>query len=127
MSEGLLQAKCIARVQHRGGYVVKIHQTGRGRRGIPDLLWCYRSYFVATEIKVPGGHTQLSRREAQAREMRAVQGAGGIAMIVTTPAGMDEIMDWIDHQLASGMRNVQPLRGNFIQATVVPLYPSDVA
>ena len=89
--EATLQAHIIKGYEARGAYVAKIHQTGRGRRGIPDVLACYRGYYVALEIKAT---TPVS--DHQRRELHAIMGAGGIAAVVRSIEAAIGILDQID-------------------------------
>ena len=58
-----------------GAWEVK-HRAGLGdRRGVPDVLACYRGRFVALEIKAPKGRLTPQ----QTAELEAVRRAGGIA------------------------------------------------
>ena len=58
-----------------GAWEVK-HRAGLGdRRGVPDILACYRGRFVAFEVKAPRGRLT----PYQTAELEAVRHAGGIA------------------------------------------------
>lgn len=59
--------------------------TGVGRNGVPDLLVCYRGYFVALEVKKPIGGVVS---KLQRIEIRRIQRAKGIAEVVTS---VDEV------------------------------------
>lgn len=61
---------------------------GYGRRGVPDILVCYRGFFLGLEVKVQG--RQLD--PWQKREIAAIQAAGGRAAVVTSVA---EVEGWI--------------------------------
>lgn len=96
MSEATLQKTIIDTLEQRGAWVAKQHQTGRGRRGIPDVLACYRGLFIAIEVKAPGSTTAAGRKEAQLRELGAVQTAGGHAMIATNVSKVLLLLDALD-------------------------------
>ena len=58
-----------------GAWEVK-HRAGLGdRRGVPDILACYRGRFCAFEVKAPRGRLTPH----QTAELEAVRRAGGIA------------------------------------------------
>jgi hypothetical protein len=40
-------------IRRRGGWIIVKHQTGRGERGVPDLLGCYRGIPLILENKLP--------------------------------------------------------------------------
>ena len=48
-----------------------------GRRGVPDVLACFRGRFVAIEVKAPKGRLSV----AQEAELEAIREAGGIAIV----------------------------------------------
>lgn len=91
--ETKLQKKIQERVIQRGGYVAKIHGNIYSR-GIPDLLVCYRSYFIGLEVKTPenkDGATKL-----QAANLRQVRRAGGLGFVVRSVGAVDRILDHVD-------------------------------
>lgn len=47
-------------------------------RGIPDILACYRGYFIGFEVKKPDKHLE----PIQAAQMRSINNAGGYAFTV---------------------------------------------
>lgn len=53
-------------------------QTGYGRGGIPDYLFCIHGLFIGVEAKAPGG-VATGR---QCNEMRLIRRAGGYVTIV---------------------------------------------
>jgi len=51
---------------------------GYGRSGVPDIVACYKGYFVGIECKAGKGvPTAL-----QLRELRLIEEAGGVSMVV---------------------------------------------
>lgn len=58
-------------------WVLKTHEVSR--RGIPDIILCLDGAFVALELKIEGGETDM----LQQYELGAIRKAGGIAMAVT--------------------------------------------
>jgi len=66
------------------------------RRGVPDVLVCYRGRFVAIEIKRPGqSPTKLQRAVIQ-----QIQDASGIADVVCALDEVRAILLEIDEELA---------------------------
>jgi hypothetical protein len=53
---------------------------GYGRRGIPDFVICYRSFFLTVEAKVPPDRPS----PWQAREMKHIREAGGATIVAYT-------------------------------------------
>jgi hypothetical protein len=51
---------------------------GYGRSGIPDIIACYKGYFIAIECKA-GFNTTTQLQE---RELKAIAAAGGITLVI---------------------------------------------
>ena len=62
----------------------KHHGSPFSRRGVPDLLVCFRGAFFAFEVKQPTGKATAS----QVLQIRRINEAGGVAAIVTS---VDEV------------------------------------
>jgi hypothetical protein len=60
-----LKSDVIKEVRRRGGWVFEqpMSKKTRGRPGVPDLIICYRGYFLAAELKATGG--TMSQEQAQ--------------------------------------------------------------
>ena len=67
-------------IEARGWYYYMPAQNGRGRVGIPDFILCAGGRFVSIETKAPGKRRQTTPN--QDREIRAINKAGGIALVV---------------------------------------------
>ena len=61
------------------------------RAGIPDLLVCIDGRFVALELKTPAGTGRLGPKQAQ--EIKAIQEAGGVALVVSTWQDLKAILN----------------------------------
>lgn len=92
MKESTVQGRIIQALEQRGAWVVKVHQTGRGRRGIPDVIACYRGIFLAIEVKAPGGQTTDHQRV----QLRQIQAAGGHAMVASSVSKVMLLLDALD-------------------------------
>lgn len=99
LTENKRQHSIITNLERAGAWVVKIHQTGRGRRGLPDIVACYRGVFLAIEVKQPGASTNQARRQHQLTELHAVRAAGGISVIATSYDDVQPILNDIDIHL----------------------------
>lgn len=53
---------------------------GYGKRGVPDFIICYRSFFIAPETKRPKGGVSNAMQDRQQEEIRS---AGGQSQRVT--------------------------------------------
>ena len=59
-------------------WIFKTHGGADQMRGLPDLIGVYHGYFVAMEVKKPGGHAT----DLQAFTMQQIQKAGGYASVI---------------------------------------------
>ena len=59
-------------------YFFKSHGGADQIRGLPDLIGCYRGYFIAMEVKKPGGHAT----DLQAFTIERIKAAGGYATVI---------------------------------------------
>jgi hypothetical protein len=87
--EGRFSDSLQAELRQRGAWVYKPPAGPHSRRGVPDLLACYRGRFLALELKTPG------RPEAttlQAREIMAITAAGGWASVVLPGLDLDALL-----------------------------------
>ena len=69
-------------------YFFKSHGQADQVRGLPDLIGCYRGYFVAMEVKKPGGHAT----DLQAFTMQRIRTAGGYAAVIHS---VEEALDFL--------------------------------
>lgn len=56
----------------------KTHGGADQVRGLPDLIGCYHGYFVAMEVKKPGGRAT----DLQAFTLQQIRAAGGYATVI---------------------------------------------
>ena len=80
MKESALQTKIVKWLESQSIWVVKIHQTGLGKRGRPDLICCYLGLMIGFEVKIPGGKAT----PMQAMEMETIVSTGGQCRLVTS-------------------------------------------
>lgn len=67
----------------------KIHGNPYQIRGLPDLIGVYRSYYVAMEVKKPGGDAT----DLQALTMKQIRRAGGFATVIHS---FEEAVSFLD-------------------------------
>lgn len=89
MSESAFIVKIKRYLKDRGAYCEKIWGGGFQSSGIPDIIGCYRGYFIGIEAKV--GKNQPS--EIQKVKIQQIIKAGGFAKVVWT---LDEVKDFLD-------------------------------
>lgn len=79
--ERKLVQKIQAYLDKRGARSFKIHGDDSFQEaGIPDLLVCWRGWFIGLEVKLPGN----TPSPIQEKVLREIKEAGGIAEVVTS-------------------------------------------
>lgn len=101
--EGSVQRACIEVLKRRKCWYTNTRTGGYGRNGVPDLIGCYRGVFFAIEVKRPMTSSKPSR--AQERELRAVEKAGGIAIVACHKDDVTELLNSIDVMLKDNGRD----------------------
>lgn len=94
--ETKLQKEFQDRLKARGAYVAKIHG-GIYSQGIPDLLACYRGFFIAFEVKTP--ENKKGATKLQQYNLKAIRRAGGYAYVARAASAVDKVCDAIDRRL----------------------------
>ena len=79
----------------KGAYCEKIFGGGFQSAGIPDIIACYRGYFVAIEVKSPTGKGRAS--DIQKLKIRAIREAGGVAFITDNIEDVERVLNFIDN------------------------------
>lgn len=98
--EGKLVKQIKDLIADRGGRSFKIHGSDEGLQeiGIPDLLTCYRGWFVGIEVKQPSGKLRPMQRKA----LHEIYDAGGVAAVVTTVGQVARLLSHLEARRASG-------------------------
>jgi hypothetical protein len=81
-------------LKERGAWYFMPVSNGMGQSGIPDLICCYRGYFIGIETKAPGKRNQTTAN--QDRVIRQINEAAGAAWVVDDPAQLDELFTTVD-------------------------------
>ncbi len=71
-----------------GIWYIRTNSHGYGRKGIPDILACYRGTFVAIEAKVAPD----TPRKWQLRELADIRTAGGKALVIYDVGELGRLM-----------------------------------
>ena len=82
-------------LKSKGAYCEKIFGGGFQSAGIPDIIACYRGYFVAIEVKSPTGKGRAS--DIQKLKIRAIRDAGGVAFITDNIEDVERVLNFIDN------------------------------
>ena len=91
MNEKKFENKIRSMLTERGAWVLKTWSNGVQRSGVPDLIVCYKGYFLGLEIKATGGRAS----ELQKWNIDGIKRAGGVGMIVY-PTDWDELINLLD-------------------------------
>jgi Holliday junction resolvase len=76
--EARVKASVTKILKEFGAYYFYPMTGGFGRSGVPDIICCYRGFFIAIECKA-GKNKPTALQE---REMGKVNGAGGMAILI---------------------------------------------
>lgn len=96
MAEAALQRGCIEVLKATpGAWFVKIHQTGRGRRGVPDLLIIFRGVCVVAELKTSAGML----RPEQTMELQKARVAGAVSVVIRQVSELRMLLSRIERRV----------------------------
>lgn len=93
MNEAALQSKMVKTLRKRGAWAGKTHG-GIHMRAWPDIVACYRGWFIGLEVKLPGKERTLT--DHQAHTLEQIADADGESLVVTTVAQVVAVLDNID-------------------------------
>lgn len=94
--ESDIRTKIVKEIKRRGGRPIKYHGSCYSEAGVPDLLVCYKGFFVFIETKKPG-EQPTAKQVAVMQELAKSRGTGGIAESV---ADAMSILDRIDERVS---------------------------
>ena len=90
--EKIFEDKVKAYLESKGAWYVKYWGGGfYTKRGIPDILVCYKGRFIAVETKADNGRPS----ELQLHHIKKIKDAGGIAMVLY-PKDFDDFKKMIE-------------------------------
>lgn len=92
MSERAIVDSIRRLLKTRGAWFIKT--TGVAVAGVPDLLCCYRGFFLAIEVKQPGKRP----RPLQQHQLNQITAAHGLALCATSADQVAEQLDRIDQE-----------------------------
>jgi hypothetical protein len=96
--EGKVKEACKKYLKSIGAWYFMPVSNGMGQVGIPDIICCYKSQFLAVETKAPGKRDQVTAN--QERVMAAIQGADGWAIVIDNVDQLEKFILAIDsHQI----------------------------
>lgn len=92
MLESKVQKDIQRLLDKRGAYVVKV--ISGNRRGIPDLIVCYKGQFLGFEVKTPATWNKAS--PLQLKNIEMIRKARGMAHVVWEVEQVKDFLDLID-------------------------------
>jgi Holliday junction resolvase len=95
MTEQGYQKKITTYLEAKGAYVIKVITANR--KGIPDIIACYRGYFVAIEVKVPEKRNNTTK--LQEFNIKKIREADGYATVACLVEDVIPIIEEIDYEL----------------------------
>lgn len=79
-------------ISRQNGWYVKFFANKMTKAGIPDILACINSYFVAIEVKAENGEPS----ELQIYQCRLIRESGGLSFIIY-PSGFEKFKKIIEN------------------------------
>lgn len=95
--ESKLQRDIAKAMRDHGAWVAKYHGGPHGHAGVPDLLACYRGYFIGFEVKTP--ENKSGPTELQEKQIAKIKEAGGAAGVVRSVEQAMSLLYAIDKKL----------------------------
>lgn len=80
-------------LKRRGAWVMKTHGSPMSA-GYPDILACYRGFFLGLEVKRPSTRDTVTSR--QSAQLELILHAGGRAAVVDNVQEVMDILDLLD-------------------------------
>lgn len=91
LSEKAFENKIKAELKNRGSYFIKHFSNRNTKKGIPDILACFKGKFFGIEVKAENGKVS----ELQKYNIRKIRQAGGIG-IVLYPKDFEFFLELLD-------------------------------
>ncbi len=87
------QRKIVQYLESRGAYVVKV--VAASKKGVPDVLACYKGRFLAIEVKTPTTRANVSK--LQDYNLDKVSEAGGYSGVAVHIDDINPMLNSIDN------------------------------
>jgi Holliday junction resolvase len=95
--ESRLSRQIMAMIRERGGFCFKVAASEQMMVGLPDIIICYKGYFLAFETKMPEGRVS----EMQAYRHKLIRRAEGFVLVPRSVAEARAALDRIDVAIAA--------------------------
>ena len=93
MKEAEIQKKILEYLKLNGAYAIKVIQASKA--GVPDIICCYKGYFIGIEVKTP--KTKYNTSELQKLNIEWIQKADGIAIVAYEVEQVKNLIGRIDN------------------------------
>jgi len=95
VNEQAYQKKITTYLESKGAYVVKV--VAASKKGVPDVLACYKGHFIAIEVKTP--LTRHNTTKLQDYNLARVREADGYAIVAVDVDDVQDIIEEIDNEV----------------------------
>ncbi len=85
MKEQAYQSAIVKYLEANDAYVVKVITASK--KGVPDILACYKGKFLAIEVKTP--ETVKNTSELQKYNLAQIKKAGGCSLVACVPSQVE--------------------------------------
>lgn len=92
MKEQDYQKRLVNELEKRGAYVVKV--VAASKKGVPDILACYKGYFMGIEVKTPTTRSTVSK--LQEYNLAQIVKAGGLSVVAVYVEDIESLLRAID-------------------------------
>lgn len=94
MNEAQLTTQIKNLLKTKGAYCEKIFGGGFQSAGIPDIICCYKGWFIAIEVKSPTKKGRAS--DVQKVKVKNIRNSGGIAFFTDNLQDVKSVLKYID-------------------------------
>ena len=93
MKEQQYQSKIVKYLESRGAYVIKV--VAASKKGVPDVIACYKGQFIAIEVKTP--LTRSDTTKLQEYNLDKIADAGGQSGVAVDIDDINPMLNRIDN------------------------------
>ena len=87
------QRKIIKFLEDHGAYVIKV--ISASKKGVPDVIACYKGYFIGIEVKTPEKIKNTTK--LQDYNIKKIRQANGYALVASDTKDLESILKEIDN------------------------------
>lgn len=92
MKEQDFQKKITNELEKRGAYVIKV--VAASKKGVPDIIACYKGHFIGIEVKTPTTRSNVSKLQDYNLDKIAL--AGGLSGVAVHVEDIEPFLKVID-------------------------------